>query len=1204
MKKRRALFSVMRRHEKSSYRLMKRSRKFEENRRDLQLEYTSRVFPLKQYLIVCTKANELLQSRAFTFFILMCIFAVTIIVGVQTYPGLTVDDNVGIFIIDQVIFYAFVGELVIRILAEGVAPLNFLIGEQWQWNIFDLTLVILSSPIIPIDFGHIKMLRLIRLLRLIKVFRAIAQLQTIVLGLYGAIQSVFYILILFIGTFYLYAIVGQILFRDNDPFNFQNFEISFMTLLRIATLDGWGDIFYINFFGCDVYDGGVYSSSIGNAQRLVTCDLPKAQPLTSVVFFLSFIVLTVFCVVSLFIYIVSSSITESMFDHEREMEWEHKNRLKSQMARIASKYEDRNKMSRKIKRRASLIEMVFHGEDLQQWEMEYDDPRSCKEIYQRYFSFACQDILDTHVFHYFITCIIFIAAITAGFDTDPNLGNVLEIELYALNWFVQAVFVLELVLKIGAEEMTPWVYLYDPWNTFDFIVVCVSFVPTGAKSSMVTVFRMLRLLRVLKLAKEIPDLQVIVVSVFRCSTSIGYILLLLLIFYYFFAVTGVTLFSYNDPWHFGTLHLTMFVLFVCSTQDNWSSIAYITLYGCDKYPGLYPTLCDNPEPKFGEAMVFWVIFIMLGSFVVLALFIGMVGKSMEETKKEHEALREIEKKAKAIAHRHSTRLDANTLALYKEVFDIVDFTHSNRIGKIEMRFGLSVANIKFDEKSFSAFWQIVDSDRSETIDFSEFLLFIVEMEDRLKAFSWNEEAEESMKIRRSFSLLKAKKASSKNFNGMLLSRVKSFKSLLPVDFENMAISELGEGDGERGDNINITEEYNIHDGGSNVLTNETIDEGITHVEQNDKNSDDNVIINADEKCIDGDDNNNGGNDTDDDAALRSLDSLDNSPPGDIKWSNNMSSKLDVSSSSKTNAEGGDKDVLETPLEKTSSNLSSSRVITLVNPSQNIPSDNGIDVKHEILSELQEDDRQKVMLSLIKPIVDIQSSQQRQQQQQQQSIPQYQFFNPYTYMNFGFPYMFHPAPPDQYMQQPNNNYHNSDSMNKEIPLFLNPSNKTDSQSTELDASPNVHVPYTFTQQVFSPYAFYTGSNQHPHQSNHHHQPMQFLPGVSFNQFPFIPNFNMNNKSNEHKIFPEKDNSLADDANGHGHEKKKQYHKIRMEQTRSENTNSREKDKKEFEEKSQMQSTFTELDDAIPTELKIKGNISTVKPKPKFKMFMSI
>ena len=31
-----------------------------------------------------------------------------------------------------------------------------------------------------------------------------------------------------------------------------------LTLFRMATLSGWNQLFSINFYGCDVYNGGVY----------------------------------------------------------------------------------------------------------------------------------------------------------------------------------------------------------------------------------------------------------------------------------------------------------------------------------------------------------------------------------------------------------------------------------------------------------------------------------------------------------------------------------------------------------------------------------------------------------------------------------------------------------------------------------------------------------------------------------------------------------------------------------------------------------------------------------------------------------------------------------------------------------------------------------------------------------------------------------
>ena len=105
-------------------------------------------------------------------------------------------------IIDNIIFWVFVIELVLKLMAEGVGWYYFLIGPEWKWNAFD-TAVVLASALST--GGNVILLRLIRLMRLAKVFRKIPQLQMILMGLVGGLKSIFYIVILMCLTYYIYA---------------------------------------------------------------------------------------------------------------------------------------------------------------------------------------------------------------------------------------------------------------------------------------------------------------------------------------------------------------------------------------------------------------------------------------------------------------------------------------------------------------------------------------------------------------------------------------------------------------------------------------------------------------------------------------------------------------------------------------------------------------------------------------------------------------------------------------------------------------------------------------------------------------------------------------------------------------------------------------------------------------------------------------
>jgi hypothetical protein len=61
----------------------------------------------------------------------------------------------------------------------------------------------------------------------------------------------------------------------------------------------------------------------------------------------------------------------------------------------------------------------------------------------------------------------------------------------------------------------------------------------GGKSGATSVFRSFRLLRVLKLAKSIPSLRVLLSTVAESMANVSYMTLLLFLFVFMFAVLGV-----------------------------------------------------------------------------------------------------------------------------------------------------------------------------------------------------------------------------------------------------------------------------------------------------------------------------------------------------------------------------------------------------------------------------------------------------------------------------------------------------------------------------------------------------------------------------------------------------------------------------------------------------------------------------------------
>jgi voltage-gated sodium channel len=174
-----------------------------------------------------------------------------------------------------------VSEFMIKVIANGLAPWNYWIGEDWRWNNFDFTIVMLSfQEVAAIVFNGgsstIRVLRLFRLARLLKLVNKIPKLQAIVSGLMAGVSSVKYIALLLFLVFYIFAVAGITFFSINDPFHFRTVPVALMTLFRAATLEDWTDIMYINMYGCDRYTSGMYYVEDKYYDKKTKTDIPGA----------------------------------------------------------------------------------------------------------------------------------------------------------------------------------------------------------------------------------------------------------------------------------------------------------------------------------------------------------------------------------------------------------------------------------------------------------------------------------------------------------------------------------------------------------------------------------------------------------------------------------------------------------------------------------------------------------------------------------------------------------------------------------------------------------------------------------------------------------------------------------------------------------------------------------------------------------------
>ena len=129
----------------------------------------------------------------------------------------------------------------------------------------------------------------------------------------------------------------------------------------------------------------------------------------------------------------------------------------------------------------------------------------------------------------------------------------------------------------------------------------------------------------------------------------GYVGMLLFLLFYIYAVMGTFLFGGNDPMHFGSLQAAMLSLFRIVTLEDWTDIMYIQMHGSASYAieGFAGVAQSRAMPV--TAVLYFVSFVLLGTMVMLNLFIGVIMNGMNEARSEDE-LRERKKHREQLGH--------------------------------------------------------------------------------------------------------------------------------------------------------------------------------------------------------------------------------------------------------------------------------------------------------------------------------------------------------------------------------------------------------------------------------------------------------------------------------------------------------------------------------------------------------------------------
>ena len=213
-------------------------------------------------------------------------------------------------------------------------------------------------------------------------------------------------------------------------------------------------------------------------------------------------------------------------------------------------------------------------------------------------------------FTQFITLLIIVNAITLGLETNAALMSVYGDQLHLLDRLILIAFTVELLMKLFAYR---WQFFRSGWNNFDFAIVVIAWVPASGPFS---ILRALRILRVLRLLSVVPQMRRVVAAIGHSIPGMTSVISVLALLFYVASVMATKLFGeHPDPnmqeW-FGSVGASAYTLFQIMTLESWSM-------------GIVrPTMA-----LFPWAWVFFLPFIIITSFAVLNLFIGIIVDSMQ-----------------------------------------------------------------------------------------------------------------------------------------------------------------------------------------------------------------------------------------------------------------------------------------------------------------------------------------------------------------------------------------------------------------------------------------------------------------------------------------------------------------------------------------------------------------------------------------------
>jgi|TARA_B100000212_G_scaffold37290_1_gene24173 voltage-gated sodium channel len=224
-----------------------------------------------------------------------------------------------------------------------------------------------------------------------------------------------------------------------------------------------------------------------------------------------------------------------------------------------------------------------------------------------------KNFIESRFINIFITLVILINAITLGLETSEELVSKIGNMLIYVDKIALSIFVIELLIKLFVYRLS---FFKSGWNVFDFIIVTIALIPTSGPLSILRAFRIFRALRLLSM---VPSMKKVIQAMFYAIPGIASVGTIIVLIFYISAVLVTNFFGNKFEDWFGSIGESMYSLFQIMTLESWSM-------------GIVRPVME----EYPYAWAFFVPFILVTTFAVLNLFIGIIVDAMQHQTNEDE----------------------------------------------------------------------------------------------------------------------------------------------------------------------------------------------------------------------------------------------------------------------------------------------------------------------------------------------------------------------------------------------------------------------------------------------------------------------------------------------------------------------------------------------------------------------------------------